>query len=242
MIPNFLNKNLDEKSVFALLNAIYFNAKWEDSFGRIAEDTFTKADGTEAKTPYLYDKRYMDYIHTEEAEGVVIPYNDDKTVFVALRPTDGKSVKDFATSMDAKELKYYISKAEGTQLEFRMPEFETYSKGMDFIDALKEMGLTDAFNVDTADFTDMCVSKNPQENVYINLVQQDTRIKVMRNGTEAAAVTIVGGGMDEAPCEPEPEEKLYLDSPYVYVVMDLSTQAPLFAGVMENPEAAKITE
>lgn len=237
MIPNLLNEKLDEDTAFSLMNAIYFNAKWSRSLGEYFQKVdFTKTDGTKVEAKYLCAERYMDYIRTPDAEGVVLPYDDGKTVFLALRPANGKSIKDFATSLDAKTVKYYISWAKNTPLDFRMPEFEYYAKGMDLISILNTMGLTDVFDKYTADLSDMCIPTSPLENIYVDKVQQDVKIKVKKDGTEAAAVT--GIGSVSAPMSPreEPEYiKFHLDSSYVYVVMDLSTQAPLFAGVMEDP-------
>lgn len=232
LISNLLNKNFTEDTVAVLINALYLNAKWKTPFSTYdtTERTFTKEDGTKVTVEFVgTEERTMDYIKTSKAEGVLIPYDDDKTVFLALRPTDGTPVKDFAASLNAVSVKRYISQAEEKKLHFNMPKFEqSSSTGLNSI--LQEMGLIDAFCGDTADFRDMCETSSNV--LYLGFVQQDVKIKVAEKGTEAAAVTMGGMQIESAPVV---DVYLSLNTPYVYIVMDLSTQAPLFTGVMEDP-------
>lgn len=128
MIPDFLTEKLDKNTVLALMNTLYLNAKWKNEFDPNAtySNSFTKEDGSEVTTEYLRTEANMDYIKTKDAEGVILPYDDEKTIFVALRPTTETSIKDFVTSLDAASVKDYISKAESTRLDFQMPKFEYY--------------------------------------------------------------------------------------------------------------------
>ncbi len=59
-------------------------------------------------------------------------------------------------------------------------------------------------------------------------------MELSEDGVRAGAVTIVemraGSGM---PAE-EPVE-MYLNHPFVYMILDLETQVPLFVGIMDDP-------
>ena len=63
MIKKVLSQ-LDPETVMVLVNAISFDAKWEDKYeeSQITEGKFTKADGETQKVTYLNDttKRYFE--------------------------------------------------------------------------------------------------------------------------------------------------------------------------------------
>lgn len=97
------------------------------------------------------------------------------------------------------------------------------------------MGLTDAFN-GKADFYKIAAPDTLNDPLYIDRVFQKARIKIDEKGTEAAAITSVTMKAESSPVrEPDVVRTLKLDSPYVYLVVDLPSQTPLFMGVMEDP-------
>ncbi len=56
-------------------------------------------------------------------------------------------------------------------------------------------------------------------------------VRVDELGTEASAVTSVGGASMPA----QPDIRIVFDRPFVYGIVDTVTGAPLFLGIMENP-------
>lgn len=57
-----------------------------------------------------------------DAEGAVLPYDDGKTAFLVLRPTDGTDVRKFAGNLDAERVKAYISNARNAKFHFYKPK------------------------------------------------------------------------------------------------------------------------
>ena len=114
-----------------------------------------------------------------------------------------------------------------------MPKFDTeYSVYL--TDALKAMGMTDAFDPDLADLTG--AGRGVDGPLYISYVFQRVKVDVDEEGTEAAAVTEIATAEGCALPADEPIV-LTFDKPFVYAIVDTETGVPLFAGVMENPEA-----
>ena len=114
-----------------------------------------------------------------------------------------------------------------------MPKFSTgYSVYL--TDALKAMGMTDAFDPDLADLTG--AGRGVDGPLYISYVFQRVKVDVDEEGTEAAAVTEIATAERCALPADEPIV-LTFDKPFVYAIVDTETGVPLFAGVMENPEA-----
>lgn len=92
------------------------------------------------------------------------------------------------------------------------------------------MGITDAFDWKTADFT--AIGSSPNGPLYISRVLHKTFISVDENGTEAAAVTAVempAGGADPTPAV---VPTVYLDRPFLYLLVDLETNLPAFIGAV----------
>ncbi len=234
LIPVLHEEPLPEDVVYVLLNTLYFKAKWSQAFrGR---DTSPRDFKTEAgpvvAADFLSDRgSRRGYIRADGAEGVLLPYDDGKIAFLALRPSDGTGVRDFARGLTASRLSGYVSAAEDTAMDLAMPRF-TKSFSLTFNDALRALGLVLAFDPGRADFSTM--TGGPPGGLCISEVFQKVKMKVDEEGTEAAAVTEVI--MSKGVLMPDvPPVSLILDSPFVYAVIELEACVPLFLGLMEDP-------
>ncbi len=233
LIPTLHDKPYPKNTDLILLNTLYMKAKWRQPFqgGMTWDGTFTKADGTKETVPFMHaSEETLQYIHTDGAEGILLPYDDQKTAFAALRPTDGKTAREFAAALTAERLSAFAASAQDTFLNLSMPKFEL-SYALYLTDVLKSMGLVSAFDPDAADLTKM--GTGAAGPLYLNWVFQKIKIEVNEEGTEAAAVTEAVAS-DEGASAERPTE-LNLNSPFVYAVLDLETGVPLFIGLLDNP-------
>ena len=236
MIPKLHDENYDKDTIMVLLNALYMKAEWAHKFD--AESTydreFTKADGSAVTVPFMnMYEAYESYIKTEDAEGIMLPYDDGRLAFIALKPDSGDA-RGYASSLTGAKLKELIAAAKAdTFVTVNMPKFSTgYSVYL--TDALKAMGMTDAFDPDLADLSG--AGRGVDGPLYISYVFQKVKVDVNEEGTEAAAVTEIATAEGCALPADEPIV-LTFDKPFVYAIVDTETGVPLFAGVMENPEA-----
>ena len=101
----------------------------------------------------------------------------------------------------------------------------------DLVPVLQELGMGAPFT-DDADFTGI----TGEERLRISGVVQKAVITVDEEGMEAAAATAVGIDAASAPVEPK---ELVIDAPYVLVAFETSTGAPLVAGRVGAPRAAR---
>lgn len=236
MIPKLHDENYDKDTIMVLLNALYMKAEWAHKFD--AESTydreFTKADGSAVTVPFMnMYEAYESYIKTEDAEGIMLPYDDGRLAFIALKPGSGDA-RGYASSLTGAKLKELIAAAKAdTFVTVNMPKFSTgYSVYL--TDALKAMGMTDAFDPFLADLSG--AGRGVDGPLYISYVFQRVKVDVDEEGTEAAAVTEIATAERCALPADEPIV-LTFDKPFVYAIVDTETGVPLFAGVMENPEA-----
>ena len=88
--------------------------------------------------------------------------------------------------------------------------------------------MTDAFDPETADFNGICSA--PDKQLYINRVLHKTFIEVDEKGTKAGAATAV-----EMMCESamiSEVKSVYLDRPFVYMLIDCEELLPFFIGTV----------
>lgn len=116
------------------------------------------------------------------------------------------------------------------KVQLTMPKFKT-EQGFELSEALKEMGMTSAFNAKGADFSGM----NGKKNLYIGAAVHKTFLEVGEDGTEAAAATAVIMTKTSAMHDPEKTIEFKADRPFIYVIRDNQTGAILFIGRYTKP-------
>ncbi len=235
LIPKLHDEPYPENTALILLNTLYMKAKWQEPFEgwQTQDDVFTKADHTQQSVPFMHAyEETKQYIHTDGVEGILLPYDDQKTAFVALRPTDGKTAREFVAALTAEQLTALAASAQDTLVNLSMPKFNI-SYELYLTDVLKAMGLTSAFLSGKADLSKM--GTGVQGPLFLDWVFQKIKIEVNEEGTEAAAVTEAVACDEGAFMPSEPPVELKLDSPFAYAVLDLETGVPLFIGLLENP-------
>lgn len=243
LIPTLLNDNLSQEARLVLMNAIYLKAKWKYVFEETStyKREFTNEDGNKVMTDFMNDSGDRSYFKTEDADGIILPYDDGRLVFLAIRPQAGQTVRELAQNLTEKTIAGYLDSAKSTDVILHLPKFTVdYSVVMN--DILNDMGLTDAFDSQKADFTGLGRGTGTfDQNLYISQVLQKVKVKVAEEGTEAAAVTAVI--MDTCSAiMPEEKNPIEVDfkEPFVYIIADTKTPfgeegktcVPLFLGAV----------
>ena len=229
MIPELLDE-IPDNAVMYLLNALAFEAKWEEPYedSAVKAGTFTAADGTKRSVDFLHGNENL-YLKTENAEGFLKPYAGGKYGFAALLPAEGLSPEAVLDSLNGAELRKLLNDPEQTSVDTAMPKFESSFRA-NLADALREMGMTLAFDPDRADLSGIGSAKG---NLYISRVLHKSFISVGEQGTRAGAATAVEI-MTKGVFAPNPKE-IVLDRPFVYMLVDLETGVPFFIGTMQDP-------
>lgn len=243
LIKDFLKEPLSEDARLVLFNTLYFKGKWVMPFEKNStwERTFTLEDGKERKIPMMsqYDE-YMTYVSSKFCDGIVMTYQDSDLVFVALKPTNGQTVRQMYESLDMEQIGAMVDAGQEISVDLWLPKFEvTFDKELN--EDLKEMGFSSAFDENLADFTGIGLTDNGLP-LYISLVRQKAVFIVDEEGTEAAAVTEVA--MDECAAVENPvlPKEVHFDHPFLYMILDKEADMPLFMGIMDDPSLAQSAE
>ena len=188
MIPQMLSQISDSAQVL-LVNALAFDGGWEDPFDSalVSPDTFTCEDGTEQDVTMMHSAEDS-YLESELATGFVKPYEGYDYAFVGLLPAEGVSVEELLASLDGDALEELLTPVAGAAAEIGLPKF-TSSYEAELTDALRSLGMTDAFDATRADFSRMGTSE--QGPLYVGSVLHKTFVDVNEEGTRAAAATTV---------------------------------------------------
>jgi serpin B len=224
MIP----KVLDEVSPTALaylVNALYFKSEWQEKFpkGKTENETFTSETGSKSKVKMMkLDGKHFSYGANELYQALCLPYGNGNYAMTVLLPQNGHTVREVTASL-VKDGRIPIGA--NPEVDLWLPRFET-KYHIKLNDILISLGMPRSFNPNEADFKAMCDMDS-----YVDFVQQDAAIKVDEEGTEAAAVTVIGVEMAAA-ISPQtlPKVVFHADHPFLYLITETSTGAVLFAG------------
>lgn len=234
LIPKLLDKKLNRGARLALVNALYFHADWEQQF--VPESTrkadFRMDDGTKVQADMMHAYAYhCGYFKDKTSEGVVLPYKDSSFAFVAVKPSGDQKIREWYASCQDGQLEALIRERKTETVTLSMPKFETRCRMM-LNDSLKKIGIKRAFDAGKADFSPAGKSKDG-ENLYLSFVLQEAVISVAEKGTEAAAATIGGVSAGSALMPDKPV--VNFDRSFLYMIVDLDTETPLFMGIMDEP-------
>ena len=228
MIPEILDKIPDE-AIMYLVNALAFEAEWMEIYEKqqVRDGKFTKEDGTKQDVEFMYSTEGT-YLEDENAIGFKKYYKGGKYAFVAMLPNEGVSVSEYIASLNGESLNALLSNPQYGTVHTSMPKFET-EYTVEMTEILKGMGMTEAFDMYNADFEGLGTST--AGNIYISRVLHKTFISVGEKGTKAGAATVVEMA-DGAAAEPQEPKEVYLDRPFVYMLIDCENNIPFFIGTM----------
>ena len=230
MIPELLDR-LSPDAVMVLVNALAFHGLWEEPYEarQIREGVFLTGTGAPVTTELMYSEENI-YLENEVATGVVKPYKGGKYAFVGLLPKESQSPAELIRQLDGQSLQELLNDREDVAVQTIIPKYETTTT-LELVDILRAMGMPLAFDATRADFSGLGFSD--AENLFLSRVLHQTFLSLTEEGTKAAAATAVEVADGAALIEDFRE--IFLDQPFVYLLVDTETWVPFFIGTMTDP-------
>lgn len=229
MIPKVLDpSNYKPNAVSYLLNAIYFKGTWKYKFDKnyTQDEDFHLAGNTqEIKIlPMMHQTEDFYYAQTNDYQALRLPYGNGSYQMTVLLPISDSQYYILPQVPGKETWNKLNSKMEKTKVDVRLPRFET-DTDIDLPGIMSELGMPDAFIPNQADFSNFCDIPT-----YIELMKQVAKIKLDEEGSEAAAVTVIGM-KDNAIGGSAPDfVTFHADHPFMYVISESSTGAIFFIG------------
>ena len=222
MIKEVLSEpEFNPRAVSYLLNAIYFKGMWSNPFE--AENTREESFNGGDAVPMMNKQEMLAYTENDVFQEVVLPYGSGSYQMQVFLPRVGKTIDNVLENL-ASDNSLLTSNLPSYEVDLKLPRFET-NTNIGLKNIMSELGMPTAFDPYNADFSNLCV-ENFDQNIYIGLMKQVAKIEVNEQGTEAAAVTIIGeytSGIPET-------ATFYANRPFLYVIREQSTGIIIFMG------------
>lgn len=206
----------DPSTVFAILNAIFLDAKWQETFVSIGDQSFVKSDGSTIEVPSFGGRSEFPRVVQDNLTALEIPYGGGELAMLILMPDE---LEAFEASLNSDTLNEIINSLETADVEISVPNWKLSSE-LNLVELLSPLGLP----VNPWDFERLVNGGTTLDVIAL----QRAEIEVDENGTRAAAVTLVVGNTSLP-------ESLVVNKPFVYVLRDRTTGAILFTGRVVAP-------
>lgn len=235
MIDPFLEKFQDKEALrLFLVNAIYFNGKWSNPFS--PEDTHAQSfqgltNVSSVDMMYMFDQEYR-YLNVNGLRGVEIPYGNETLVMNLLIPEDtaDTTINQVYTKLSEIEVDQYLQQLDEvakTEIgTLAVPKFEMEYGTVSLNEALRELGMKQAFEEGNANFGLI------GDDLFVSMVGHKAKIKVEEWGTKAAAATSVE--INTTAAQVEEPLRFIVDVPFIFFIRDKQSDTILFMGEMNN--------
>lgn len=212
------------EDVMFLINAIYFKGSWRDKFdpAQTRDAPFQALDGTRQPTKLMHRLGKLSYAETPAWQAVDLPYGNSAFSMTVVLPKAGADFESVAGSLTPASWQALTAGMTTQQVDLSLPKLRLSYERM-FNDDLKALGIRRPFMPGGADFSKMSTMGNQ---LFISFVKQKTFVDIDEEGTEAAAVTVVGIGVTSAPVVPV----MRVDRPYLFAIRERLTGTLLFVG------------
>ena len=223
MVKEILSKDeFDKDTESYLLNALYFKGPWTTKFdpNNTVEESFNGG----AVVPMMHIPRgeFMggaEFAYTENDlyQAIKLPYGNEAYQMTVILPQPDKTIDDVLDKMDGQNWQFH---GRGTIVDLKLPRFETEAS-TDLKPVMSALGMPTAFILDLAEFPDFCNMPT-----FIGLMKQVAKINVNEEGTEAAAVTVIGAETSGMPGTAD----FHATRPFIYIISERSTGIIFFIG------------
>lgn len=231
------NIEMNPGTVMALVSTIYYQVKWAEGFREEAStDGIFHTPTGDMDTTYMNTLQSQGhYFWGEDFTATYLWLADNSRMWLIL-PDEGKTPEDilrsgYALDMVLGNTQNYENQTE-IKVHLSLPKFDI-DADMQLAEKLQNLGITDVFNQDSADFSPIVSGNDP---VHLNSVQHATRLAIDEEGIAAAAYTVMQFVLPLGLPPEELAEEVYLtlDRPFLFVITS-HDNLPLFAGVVSEP-------
>ncbi len=223
---------ISRETVLYLINAIYFKGSWQVAFDPAVtrDGVFRLAGGREKTVPIMSRSGSFKYAEDAGLQVLRLPYGAGRMGMYVFLPSKADGLSGLVGSLDDRMFIEWMSRLATRNGDVSIPRFKIeYECGL--AEALKAMGMRDAFNPSTADF-----SKMSDGDLFISEVKHKAVVDVNEEGTEAAAVTSVEMRATSIE-QPKDYFSFVADRPFFFVIRDDATGSILFMGALYDPSS-----
>jgi len=227
-IKGIIEQQIPDNVMMYLINALYFKSKWQSKFNTwdTKQDNFTKANNVKKKVHLMEQTTPFPYYADKHLQCVEIPYGNRAFSMVAVLPADNMNIDELINYLDDTKWQNIIKNLRKQNVRLRLPRFKIECNIL-LNQPVKNVGMKRIFSGNFANISDFPF--------LVSYIKQKTFVEVNENGTEAAAVTVIGGASSPGPVDPVTSVPFFTNRPFLYLIKEKSTGAILFIGRMDDP-------
>lgn len=223
LISDLLSEDaINDRTVLILTDAIYFGARWSRFFGdsQNRRKRFTLLDGSVTKVEYMRHQKLRDYFVGDGFVSIEIPYQGDDFSMLLIVPDEGV-FEELRAEFDQELIAEVDDGMVDGPVKLFMPGWSTSTK-LDLAKWLTELGAAPG-NYPAI-----------HPSAFLAAAVHGADITVDKKGTVAAAATALSY---ELSAPPEPEQVIWADRPFFFLIRHRPTGLVLFAGQVTDPTA-----
>jgi len=235
------------ENVLMIINALAIDMEWpeEGGFSELMTNgrTFYLDDGQEIEATTMFRKfmtNIASYYINDDVTVVSLDLEDYGEVqfeFMAIMPKENLS--GFVENVTEEQIsqideKLILASDEEYGVELFIPKFK-FNYDLQLKDDLKELGIKEAFDENSADFSKMSNGKEINENLYISKAIHKADIEFSEEGIKAAAVTVFSMGPASGPMKPTYPVEIRINKPFMFIIRDKNTKDIWFTGTVYQP-------
>jgi serine protease inhibitor len=227
MISKMLTAQDVQEFKMAIVNAVYFKKNWKNPFNKkwTQKGDFNNLDGSIKEVELMQQLDYYKAGTGDNSEKVIeLPYEGDETSMIIILP---KKMKNYELTNELyKDLNTKIYRR---KVNLVLPKFTFGTPTFQLKPFLLKMGLVESFS-NAANFSGM----RAENDLKIGTALHKAKIIVNEEGTEAAAVTVIGMVKTTSVSRPTPPFEFRADKPFYYFIKDNKTGSIMFMGRMNK--------
>ena len=230
-IPELLGKRvLGPTTRLVLCNALYFKGEWYSTFDRerTRKDDFWVTSDKGIKVDMMRKNGWFRYKDFGIFEAVELMYGGEKLSMIIFLPKNTDGISELEKDLTGENLNKWINdvlNGPRKYLTIGLPKFKI-GKSFELKKQLQQIGIKTAFG--NADFSGI----DGKRDLFISAVVHKSIIEVNETGTEAAAAT---GVVMAKSISFKKSKEFIVNHPFVFVIVEKSTQTVLFMGKIVNP-------
>lgn len=225
---------LSPETVLGLYSTVYFSAQWDDRFREEnnTQGVFHSPDGDVQAEFMNWTDVSMSYFWGEDFAAIALHFEDDGMMWFVL-PDEDVTAEELAQDSELYGLLhdgYEWEDRSYPEVTLSIPKFDVSAK-TELKQGLQQLGITDIFDSERADFTPL---SEELDGAAVGSIDQSARVMIDEDGCTAASyveIEYVGA----AP--PDDKVEFILDRPFLFFITDDSSDIymPLFGGVVNHP-------
>ena len=240
MLQDGMVQNPDTKML--LINALAIDMEWKNPFksDSTGGEDFYLEDGSNMTATTMHMKTTSDsvsYYKNKDITALTMDleqYDDTQLEFVAIMPEENLS--DYIETFTIEDFDNIIEKstlASKTKngVRISIPKF-SFDYDLKLKNDLIELGITDAFDENLANFSNMADTE-----LYVSDVLHKANIDFTERGIKAAAVTVAKIEVTSMLAEEDKPIEIKIDKPFLYVIRDKNTGEIWFVGTVYEPNS-----